>query len=62
MLWTKTGTATGLPIASARQVGLLEDQAPTVKLARFFARKAVAEDQGKPPYFYCDQNIDPPAP
>jgi hypothetical protein len=35
---------------------------PTAKLARFFARRAVAEDQGLPPYTYTDRNTDPVCP
>jgi hypothetical protein len=33
---------------------------PTPKLARFFIRKAVAEDRGLPPHTFTDANIDPP--
>ncbi|PWU21768.1 MAG: hypothetical protein C5B50_01020 [Verrucomicrobia bacterium] len=43
-----------------RKVGWIDDPRPTPALARFFIRKACAEDEGKTTYFYADQNIDPP--
>lgn len=35
------------------------DHKPSSKLARFFARKAIAEDRGLPPYIFTDSNTDP---
>ena len=46
--------------ATPRKVGVIgPDQSPSVKLARFFTRKGVAEDEGKDPYHYVDSNTDP---
>jgi hypothetical protein len=55
VLWQKAGQV------NYRLVYWGDKLRPTLHNARFFIRKAVAEDQGKPPYFYSDQNIDPPS-
>ncbi len=59
VMWQRRGST------DYRRVGWIDTDAqgrktkPSNQLARFFMRKAVAEDEGKTPYFYCDQNIDP---
>ena len=58
-LWRASGQDT------FRQVAWFESETwqawskKRLALARWCVRKAVAEDQGKPPYSYCDTNTDP---
>ncbi len=52
--WRKTGQD-----AFRRVAWIDRDQRPNLKLARFFIRKAVAQDRGEPEHKYCDSNTDP---